>query len=108
MTYSTWEVNPRNPTGYSPQMMVTCMNDPGTASAPDPLFNPGYSDFCYEIPFMPAQTQYMDTPVTPTTAFSEGYNHPDCAYPDTTPAVSRVDGDGDGPWVASSGKGYVT
>ena len=29
MTYSTWEVNPPNPTGYSPTMMVVCMNDPG-------------------------------------------------------------------------------
>ena len=29
LTYSTWEVNPPNPTGYAPKMMVTCMNDPG-------------------------------------------------------------------------------
>src|ERR1700726_2372485 len=29
LTYSTWEVNPPNPTGYAPTMMVTCMNDPG-------------------------------------------------------------------------------
>ncbi len=66
LTYSTWEVNPPNPTGYSPTMMVTCMNDPGTGPTPDPLFNPGYSQFCYELPFMPGATQYMDTPVTPT------------------------------------------
>ena len=68
------------------------------------MFNPGYSQFCYEIPFMPGATQYMDTPVTPTSAFSEGYNHPDCAYPDATPAVSEVDGDGVGPWVSAAGK----
>src|SRR5207248_1266513 len=55
LTYSTWEVNPPNPTGYAPTMMVTCMNDPGTGTAPDPLYNPTYSDFCYEIPFMPAR-----------------------------------------------------
>ena len=103
LTYSTWEVNPPNPTGYSPTMMITCMNDPGSAPTPDPLFNPGYSQFCYEIPFMPGATQYMDTPVTPTSAFSEGYNHPDCAYPDATPAVSEVDGDGVGPWVSAAG-----
>jgi hypothetical protein len=103
LTYSTWEVNPPNPTGYAPTMMVTCMNDPGTGPTPDPLFNPGYSQFCYEIPFMPGQTQYMDTPVTPTTAFSEGYNHADCSYPDATPAVSEVDGDGIGPWVSAAG-----
>ncbi len=104
LTYSTWEVNPPNPTGYSPTMMVTCMNDPGTGATPDPLFNPGYSQFCYEIPFMPGQTQYMDTPVTPTSAFSEGYNHPDCNYPALTPAIKEVDGDGIGPWVSAPGK----
>jgi len=44
-------------------MMVTCMNDPGTGPTPDPLYNPAYSQFCYEIPFHAGQTQYMDTPV---------------------------------------------
>src|SRR5256886_10351989 len=86
-------------------MMVTCMNDPGTGSTPDPLFNPQYSQFCYEIPFMPAQTQYMDTPVTPTSAFAgAGYNNPDCAYPNATPAVGEVDGDGIGPYVSAAGQ----
>jgi hypothetical protein len=110
LTYSTWEVNPPNPTGYAPTMMVTCMNDPGpipgpnSALIPDPLFNPQYSQFCYEIPFMPGQTQYMDTPVTPTSAFAgAGYNNVDCAYPDATPAVSEVDGDQIGPWVSAAG-----
>jgi hypothetical protein len=112
LNYSTWEVNPPNPTGYAPTMMVTCMNDPGPIPDPahpgqmikDPLFNPDYSNFCYEIPFMPGQTQYMDTPVVPTAAFvSAGYNNPDCAYPDATPAISEVDGDGVGPWVSAAG-----
>src|SRR5204863_4954451 len=109
LTYSTWEVNPPNPTGYAPTMMVTCMNDPGTGPTPDALFNPQYSQFCYEIPFMPGQTQYMDTPVTPTSAFaSAGYNNPDCSYPDATPAVSEVDGDGGiGPWVSAAGTGHT-
>jgi len=41
----------------------------------------------------------MDTPVTPTSAFAgAGYNNPDCAYPDATPAIKEVDGDGIGPW----------
>ena len=46
LTYSTWEVNPPNPTGYAPTMMVICMNDPGPIPGPggtmitDPLFNP--------------------------------------------------------------------
>jgi hypothetical protein len=129
LTYSSWEVNPPNPTGYGPMTMVTCMNDPGpildtrativsyvngvatTIPNPtfnqmitDPLFNAQYSQFCYEIPFMPGQTQYMDTPVVPTSAFAgAGYNNVDCAYPDATPAVKEVDGDGLGPWVSAAG-----
>jgi hypothetical protein len=105
LTYSTWEVNPPNPTGYAPTMMVTCMNDPGTGPAPDPLFNPQYSQFCYEIPFMPGQTQYMDTPVVPTSAFAgAGYNNPDCSYPAATPAIAEVDSsDGVGPWASTAG-----
>ncbi|MBV8803653.1 MAG: hypothetical protein JO042_01375, partial [Sinobacteraceae bacterium] len=110
MTYSTWEVNPPNPTGYSPTMMVVCMNDPGPIAGPngtqvtDPLFQQGYSQFCYELPFMPGTTQYLDTPVVPTSAFAgAGYNNVDCAYPDATPAVSEVDGDNVGPWVSKAG-----
>jgi hypothetical protein len=112
LNYSTWEVNPPNPTGYAPTMMVTCMNDPGPIPDPahpgqmktDDLYNPQYSQFCYEIPFMPGQTQYMDTPVVPTSAFAgAGYNNPDCAYPANTPAVGEVDGDGIGPWVSAAG-----
>jgi len=114
LNYSTWEVNPPNPTGYAPTMMVACMNDPDMPDPAhagktirDPLYNPGYSQFCYEIPFMPGQTQYMDTPVVPVQAFADGYNQPDCAYPDATPAVSTVLGDsingGSGPYVAAAG-----
>ncbi len=120
ITYSTWEVNPPNPTGYAPTMMVTCMNDAGPIADPahpgqtitDPLFNPGYSQFCYEIPFMPGQTQYMDTPVVPTSGFvGAGYNNPDCAFPASTPAISSVvntSTEGSfpartGPWVSAAG-----
>jgi hypothetical protein len=111
MTYSTWEVNPPNPTGYSPSMMVMCMNDPGPIPGPngtmitDPLFTPGYSQFCYELPFMPGATTYLDTPVVPTSAFAgAGYNNVDCAYPDATPAIAEVDGDQTGPWVSAAAK----
>jgi len=115
ITYSTWEVNPPNPTGYSPTMMVMCMNDPGPISGPggtmitDPLFAPGYSQFCYELPFMPGTTQYLDTPVVPTSAFAgAGYNNVDCAYPASTPAIAEVDSsDGVGPWVSASGTGHT-
>jgi hypothetical protein len=104
LSYSSFGVNPPDPSGYVPQMMILCMNDRGTGITPDPLFQANYSQFCYELPFMPGQTGYFDTPVVPTTAFAEGYNHPDCAYPDATPAISQVNSqDGIGPWVSAAG-----
>jgi hypothetical protein len=126
LTFSSWEVNPPNITGYSPAMMTQCMNDPGpildtrativntagvTVPNPtyqqminDPLYNANYSDFCYEQPYMPGLTNYADTPVVPTAAFvGAAYNSPDCSYPDATPAISEVDGDGLGPWVSKTG-----
>ena len=115
LTSSTWSPNPPNPTGYAPAMMVVCMNDPGPIPDPahpgqtmtDPLFNPNYSNFCYEWSFMPGQTSYLDTPIVPTSAFAEGYNPVDCAYVDATPAISAVLGDasggGAGPWVSAAG-----
>jgi uncharacterized repeat protein (TIGR01451 family) len=120
--FSTWGVNPPNPTGYVPQMAIACMNDPGPILDPrrfkadgttpnptyntlitDPNYSPAYSNFCYETAFMPGFTAYMDTPVIPTQAFAEGYNLPDCEYPDATPAImSVVNPDGPpGPWVTS-------
>ncbi len=116
LTFSSWEVNPPNITGYSPTMMVQCMNDPGPVvdnnpSSPtygqlitDPLYNPAYSDFCYENPYMPGLTTYLDTPVVPTEGFvGAAYNSPDCSYPDSTPGIKEVDGDGIGPWVSKAG-----
>ena len=117
LNYSTWEVNPPNPTGYAPTMMVACMNDPGTGVTPDQYFNPSYSKFCYEIPYMPGQTQYMDTPVVPTAGFAEGYNPPDCNYPTATPAIASAIGSdatgavagasGLGSWVSGTGSGHT-
>lgn len=155
LVFSTFDVNPPNPTGYSPGMMLTCMNDPGpiidtrtacttlpTATSPgspagcstttgqsitDPFFNPAYSTFCYENPFMPADTTYLDTPVVPVSAFAEAYNPPDCAYPDATPSIKSVTGDPglsvnpasgskactsaatcSGPWVSATGARKIT
>jgi hypothetical protein len=116
MNFSTYTVNPPSPSGYIPQMMIACMNDPGPIPDPanpgltitDPYYNPAYSNFCYEIPFMPGQTAYLDTPVIPTMAFAAGYNLPDCDYPDTTPAIKSVLGSaltgGSGPWVSAAGQ----
>jgi len=133
LNFSTYGVNPPNPTGYVPQMMIACMNDPGPIARTDPVtgryvdaagaavatadlaqqitdpaYNPAYSNYCYETPFMPGQTQYMDTPVIPTQAFADGYNLPDSEYPDLTPAISTVtgtaSGGGAGPWVSAAGQ----
>jgi len=121
LAFSSWDVNPPNITGYSPSMMVQCMNDPGPVldtnpSSPthgqmitDPLYNPAYSVFCYEEPYMPGLTTYLDTPVVPTEAFvGAAYNTPDCSLPDTTPAIKEVDGDGIGPWVSRNGARKLT
>jgi len=117
LIFSSWEVNPPNITGYSPSMLTQCMNDPGPVldtnpTSPtygqmvqDPLYNPAYSDFCYEEPYMPGLTAYLDTPVVPTEGFvGAAYNDPNCSYPDATPAIKEVDGDGIGPWVSAAGK----
>ena len=116
LTYSSWNVNPPNITGYSPAMMTQCMNDPGPIldtnlssktygqMITDPLYNPAYSDFCYINPYMPGLTTYNDTPVVPTQGFvGAGYNNVDCSYPDATPAIAEVDGDGIGPYVSKPG-----
>jgi hypothetical protein len=134
VNFSSWDVNPPNITGYGPSMMVQCMNDvgpildtratipnpsaPGTSMPnptfgqmiPDPLYNPAYSQFCYEEPYMPGLTTYLDTPVVPTQAFvGAAYNNPDCAYPDTTPAIAEVDSsDGLGPWMSATGSRTLT
>ncbi len=117
--FSSWSVNPPNPTGYAPQMSIACMNDPGpildtrTGSPTlgqmitDPSYNPAYSNFCYEQPFMPGTTTYMDTPVIPTQAFADGYNLPDTEYPDGTPAIKTVVNSSTtisipGPWVEAA------
>ncbi len=126
--FSSWEVNPPNPTGYAPQMSVACMNDPGPIldtdpTSPthgqmitDPAYNPAYSNFCYETPFMPGFTAYMDTPVVPVQAFADHYNLPDAEYPDGTPVIKRADFTGNGfgaggagPWsTGSAGIASVT
>ena len=124
LTPSSWQVNVPNPAGYSPNMLITCMNDPGPIADPtgtidpktgkvqlivDPQYNPAYSNFCYTNPFMPGMTDYLDTPVLPVAAFASGYNPADCAYPAATPAIKRVDGNGlFGPYIDTSLVGTKT
>jgi len=119
--YSTWQVSVPNPAGYSPNMMITCMNDPGPIPDPsgvldsatgkvrlitDPQYNPSFSNFCYTNPFMPGMTVYLDTPVLPVAAFANGYQPADSEYPVGTPAIKRVDGNVTGtfgPYLTTAG-----
>ena len=112
MTPSSWLVNPPTPSGYGPNMLVTCMNDPGPIPDPkdptklitDPQYNAAYSNFCYTLPFMPGRTTYLDTPVLPVAAFASGFNPVDCSYPGGTPSILRVDSSaGFGPYLPSTG-----
>ena len=91
------------------------MNDPGPIPGPggtmitDPQFNPGYSNFCYALQYMPGTTTYLDTPVVPISAFASGYPSVDCDYPDGTPVIKQVDGNaGGGPYVLATGTRTLT
>ena len=115
---SSWLVNPPTPSGYGPNMLISCINDPGPIADPtgtldpktglvrmitDPQYAPEFSNFCYTNPFMPGRTTHLDTPVVPIAAFAGGYNPADCAYPDATPAIARVDGGDIGPYLPATG-----
>jgi len=64
----------------------------------DPLYNPAFSNFCYETrSCRPIRLTW--TRCGSSLGVREAYNAPDCAYPDATPAILRVDGDGPGPYV---------
>lgn len=114
LTPSTWNANVPLPSGYSPAIVTTCMNDPGPIPDPahpglfmtDPQYNPMYTNFCYNMQYMPGTTTYLDTPVLPVAAFASGYNPVDCAFPDGTPTILKVDGGTDadfGPFVPATG-----
>lgn len=100
---STISANLPMPSGYSPAMYSTCVNDPGDGATPDPLRNPSYAAICYTYQFMPRTTTYLDTPVLPQAAFAAGFDPVDCAPAVGTPVVTQVDGTGTGPLVASGG-----
>ena len=109
---STFTANMPSPSGYSPAMHMTCMNDPGPIPDPanpanlitDPQYNPAYSNFCYTFQYMPGTTTYLDTPVLPASAFASGYNPPDCAAEDGAPVIRQVSsGTSTGPVVARGG-----
>jgi len=113
MIPSTYTVNLPTSSGMSPNMVTTCMNDPGplpdptspTGFSTDPYFQPQYSQFCYTLQYMPGATTYLDTPVVPVAAFAGPDQFAlDCAYPDGTPVIKTATGPGfSGPYVAAAG-----
>jgi parallel beta-helix repeat protein len=111
---STFSANVPLPSGYSPAMHITCMNDPGPIPdghgglMTDPQYNPMYSNFCYTMQYMPGTTTYLDTPVLPVAAFASGFNPVDCSYPEGTPTIKQVNGDGDGPFINPTGARQLT
>ncbi|MEN8190928.1 MAG: hypothetical protein ABFS19_13865, partial [Thermodesulfobacteriota bacterium] len=105
---STITTNLPAPSGMSPNMLTTCMNDPGDdPNNPDPNHNQLYSTFCYTFQYMPGTTTYLDTPVVPVAAFTGPDQFPlDCEFPDGTPRIYSVDvqtnGVGGGPYIPTT------
>ncbi len=116
---STYSVNLPMPSGVSPNMLVSCMNDAGPIANPDyapgsdlpefildPNYKPQFSQFCYTFQYMPGDTTYLDTPVVSIAAFANPPTHPvDCEQADQTPMIASVTGlNGTrGPFVAAGG-----
>ncbi|GAB6193601.1 right-handed parallel beta-helix repeat-containing protein [Desulfocastanea catecholica] len=98
---STITANLPQPSGMSPNMLTTCMNDPGDdPNNPDSNWNQLYSTFCYTFQYMPGVTTYLDTPVVPVAAFTGPDQFPlDCEYPDGTPRIYSVSVNGGGPYM---------
>lgn len=112
---STYNANVPNPSGYSPNMLTACMNDPGPitrdpttgatiAATTDPFFDRRYSQFCYTFQYMPGSTTHLDTPVLPVAAFAGPSPLPvDCEQENQRPAVYSVTNGANGPWVPAAG-----
>ncbi len=122
MLPSTYSVNLPMPSGVSPNMLVSCMNDAGPIPNPevatnpdapefiiDPNFIPQYSQFCYTFQYMPGAATYLDTPVVSIAAFANPPTFPvDCEQEDRTPMIASVQrransapGGADGPFVVA-------
>ena len=104
---STYTANLPQPSGMSPNMLQSCMNDAGPIDDGngnliiDPFFDPQYSQFCYTFQYMPGTITYLDTPVVSVAAFTTaGANPVDCERPTNTPMVRLVTRTDDtGPYV---------
>ncbi len=100
---STYTTNIPSPSGMSPNMLITCMNDPGPVvdtnpasltfgqMITDPYYDRQYSTFCYTFQYMPGVTTYLDTPVLPIAAFAGPNQLPlDCELPNGTPMIKQA------------------
>ncbi len=110
---STYTANLPQPSGMSPNMLISCMNDAGPIPNPDPngpaliidpFFDPQFSQFCYTFQYMPGAITYLDTPVVPIAAFAGPGQFPvDCERPTLTPMIASVNrrnvSGGGGPFV---------
>lgn len=87
---STYTNSLPQPSGMSPNMLTTCMNDP-EADTIGGFYKAQYSTFCYTFQYMPGTTTYLDTPVVPVAAFAGQNEFPlDCEFPDGTPRIDVV------------------
>jgi len=105
---STYTTNIGSPSGMSPNMLTTCMNDRTLPDGSiDSNHNPIYSQFCYNFQYMPGVTTYLDTPVVPVGAFAGADQFPvDCELTDGTPRVASIsdtsNGVGGGPYIPAA------
>ena len=98
MVPSSWAANVPTPTGFSPNVLSVCLNDPGPFTDSqgrlvlDPWYNPAYAVNCTNWDFWPGTTTDLDTPILPIAAFQGNATPLDCQAPDKTPLISMVDG----------------
>jgi large repetitive protein len=105
---STYTANLAQPSGMSPNMLTTCMNDP-EADTVGGFHNRQYSIFCYTFQYMPGTTTYLDTPVVPIAAFAGSDQNPlDCELVAGVPRIYSVTNtDSQGPYVQTLVDGSI-
>jgi hypothetical protein len=106
---STSTANLPQPSGMSPNMLTTCMNDSNPLADPMGRHNPQYSSFCYNFNYMPGTTTYLDTPVVPVAAFAGPDQAPlDCELDDGVPRIYSVTNyANEGPFVNAPGETII-
>jgi hypothetical protein len=106
---STYTANAPLPSGFSPMMLNSCVNDsgivpnPGNPNVPfiqDPLYDPTLATVCYTFQYMPGSTTYLDTPTVSKASFVGTQAYPvDCEQPTNTPMIASAEGVDGGSYV---------